>query len=282
MRSRTGSSPTDGCWTSASTASASCSSATRPERGVKDDHFDVAGDRGRLRLDPDEGPRRGGRLLREHARACSLEHVAATRGGAARRGVRARDGHPRADRLRAPRHRVPAAQGPDRAAGRRRRGGPGRARVARRLVPRRDYRQRGLPPGDLRGPGRKRARPAPPLRTQERGAAMTDQQQATPAKLTKPSDREIHVERVFGAPRDRVFAAFTDPGRIPEWWGPRDTTTIVDRMDVRPGGSWRFVMRDSDGSESGFRGTYREVTPPERIVQTFEWEGMPGHVSVET
>ena len=41
-------------------------------------------------------------------------------------------------------------------------------------------------------------------------------------------------------------------------------------------------MRDSDGSETGFRGTYREVTPPERIVQTFEWEGMPGHVSVET
>jgi uncharacterized protein YndB with AHSA1/START domain len=53
-------------------------------------------------------------------------------------------------------------------------------------------------------------------------------------------------------------------------------------MDVRPGGSWRFVMREPDGSESGFRGTYREITPPERIVQTFEWEGMPGHVSVET
>lgn len=53
-------------------------------------------------------------------------------------------------------------------------------------------------------------------------------------------------------------------------------------MDARSGGDWRFVMRDSDGSETGFRGTYREVTPPERIVQTFEWEGMPGHVSVET
>jgi uncharacterized protein YndB with AHSA1/START domain len=53
-------------------------------------------------------------------------------------------------------------------------------------------------------------------------------------------------------------------------------------MDVRAGGSWRFVMRDQDGSETAFRGTYREVTPPERIVQTFEWEGMPGYVSVET
>jgi uncharacterized protein YndB with AHSA1/START domain len=110
----------------------------------------------------------------------------------------------------------------------------------------------------------------------------SNQQQAPTATLTKPTDREIHVERVFDAPRDRVFAAFTDPKLIPEWWGPRDTTTVVDQMDVRPGGSWRFVIRNSDGSETGFRGTYREITPPERVVQTFEWEGMPGYVSVET
>jgi uncharacterized protein YndB with AHSA1/START domain len=110
----------------------------------------------------------------------------------------------------------------------------------------------------------------------------SDQQQAPTATLTTPTDREIHVERVFDAPRDRVFAAFTDPKLIPEWWGPRDTTTVVDHMDVRPGGSWRFVIRNSDGSETGFRGTYREITPPERVVQTFEWEGMPGYVSVET
>jgi uncharacterized protein YndB with AHSA1/START domain len=111
----------------------------------------------------------------------------------------------------------------------------------------------------------------------------SDQQQHAPtATVRTPSDREIHIERVFDAPRDHVFTAFTDPALIPEWWGPRDTTTVVDQMDVRPGGSWRFVMRNADGSETGFRGTYREVTPPERIVQTFEWEGMPGHVSVET
>ena len=114
---------------------------------------------------------------------------------------------------------------------------------------------------------------------------MTSQQQhATMAttKLSTPSDREIVSERVFDAPRDRVFAAYTDPELIPEWWGPRDTATIVDQMDVRPGGTWRFIMRDRDGQESGFKGVYREVTPPERIVQTFEWEGMPGHVIVET
>jgi uncharacterized protein YndB with AHSA1/START domain len=113
---------------------------------------------------------------------------------------------------------------------------------------------------------------------------MTNDQRETTAgttKLTTPSDREIVSERVFDASRDRVYAAYTDPELIPQWWGPRETTTIVDQMDVRPGGAWRFVAQGPDG-ETAFRGTYREVTPPERIVQTFEWEGMPGHVVVET
>jgi uncharacterized protein YndB with AHSA1/START domain len=109
---------------------------------------------------------------------------------------------------------------------------------------------------------------------------MTNAEQTT--VLTTPTDREIVTERVFDAPRERVFAAYTDPELIPQWWGPRGHTTTVDQMDVRPGGAWRFVLRDGSGEESGFRGTYREITPPERIVQTFEWEGMPGHVIVET
>ena len=109
---------------------------------------------------------------------------------------------------------------------------------------------------------------------------MADERQT--ARLTTPSDREIRVEREFDAPRERVFAVYTDPELIPRWWGPRDTTCVVDRMDARTGGDWRFVMRSPDGSESAFRGTYREVTPPERIVQTFEWSGMPGYASVET
>jgi uncharacterized protein YndB with AHSA1/START domain len=110
---------------------------------------------------------------------------------------------------------------------------------------------------------------------------MTDQQAAT-ATITTPTDREIHIERVFDAPRDLVFATFTDPQLIPQWWGPRDGTTVVDQMDVRAGGSWRFITSDCDGNETAFRGTYREITPPERVVQTFEWEGMPGHVCIET
>jgi uncharacterized protein YndB with AHSA1/START domain len=108
------------------------------------------------------------------------------------------------------------------------------------------------------------------------------QKDLTTATVTTPSDREIHIERIFEAPRDLVFATFVDPDLIPEWWGPRGTTTHVDKMDVRSGGDWRFLSRDGDGGETAFRGTYREVSPPERIVQTFEWEGMPGHVSVET
>jgi uncharacterized protein YndB with AHSA1/START domain len=100
------------------------------------------------------------------------------------------------------------------------------------------------------------------------------------AEVRKQGDREIVVERIFDAPRDLVFRAFTDPELIPQWWGPRDTETIVDRMDVRTGGDWRFIHR-SAGSETAFRGTFREVTPPERIAWTFEWSGMPGYVSVD-
>ena len=112
---------------------------------------------------------------------------------------------------------------------------------------------------------------------------MTDgQRTANAAQITTPTDREIRVERIFEAPRERVFAVMTDPELIPEWWGPRRYTTRVDQMEVRPGGDWRFVCRDEDGSEEGFRGSYRELTPPERIVQTFEWEPMAGYVSLET
>jgi uncharacterized protein YndB with AHSA1/START domain len=100
--------------------------------------------------------------------------------------------------------------------------------------------------------------------------------------LTLPSDREIVMTRVFDAPRELVWKAYTDPAAIPRWWGPRRHTTRVDKMDVRPGGAWRYVSRDADGNEYAFRGGYREVVPPDRLVATFEFEPMPGHVSVET
>lgn len=101
-------------------------------------------------------------------------------------------------------------------------------------------------------------------------------------QFTTPSDREIVITRVFDAPRELIFKTITDPALIPRWWGPRDHTTRVDTMDVRPGGQWRFVSTDASGNEYAFRGEYREITPPEQIVQTFEFEGFPGHISVET
>jgi uncharacterized protein YndB with AHSA1/START domain len=103
------------------------------------------------------------------------------------------------------------------------------------------------------------------------------------AKVTTSGDREVVIERVFDAPRDRVYAAFTDPELIPQWWGRYEDTTTVDKLDVTPGGEWRFVTESSkDGEKHAFRGAFREVVPPERIVWTFEWEGMKGYVSVET
>jgi uncharacterized protein YndB with AHSA1/START domain len=81
-------------------------------------------------------------------------------------------------------------------------------------------------------------------------------------KVTKPSDLEIRVERVFDAPRDHVFSVYTNPELIPEWWGD---TTVVEEMDVRPGGSWRF--RTPYGVVEG---EFREVDPPARLVQTFQ------------
>jgi uncharacterized protein YndB with AHSA1/START domain len=99
------------------------------------------------------------------------------------------------------------------------------------------------------------------------------------AKVTTPSDREIRIERIFAAPRDRVWRAMTDPALVAQWWG-RGNKLVIERMEVERGGHWRFVEHSPQGVH-GFEGRYREVTPPERIVMTFEWDGMPGHVAVD-
>jgi uncharacterized protein YndB with AHSA1/START domain len=95
------------------------------------------------------------------------------------------------------------------------------------------------------------------------------------------SDREVVITRIFDAPRELVFKASTNPDFIPQWWGPKRFSTTVERMDVSPGGVWRFIQRDQDGNEYAFHGVYREIVPPEREVHTFEFEGMPGHVILE-
>jgi uncharacterized protein YndB with AHSA1/START domain len=79
--------------------------------------------------------------------------------------------------------------------------------------------------------------------------------------VTQPNELDIRVERVFDAPRSHVFSVWTDPQLIPEWWG---SETVVEEMDVRPGGTYRF--RTAVGVVEG---EFREVEPPERLVQTF-------------
>ena len=113
---------------------------------------------------------------------------------------------------------------------------------------------------------------------------MNDQNTASTTRTTNRTegDREIVMERIFDAPREKVYETMIDPELIPQWWGSRNDTTTVDKFDAREGGDWRFVTSGPDHGEHAFRGTIRELVPPEKIVQTFEWEGMPGHICVET
>ena len=101
--------------------------------------------------------------------------------------------------------------------------------------------------------------------------------------VADPGTHEIVITRSFDAPRDQVFKAFTDPEAVAQWWGLRDSQTEVDVLEARPGGRWRFVARGGgDGGEDAFHGVYHDAVAPERIVYTFEYEGMPGHVLLET
>src|SRR5690349_21012801 len=99
---------------------------------------------------------------------------------------------------------------------------------------------------------------------------MTETKTAT--TITAPSDREIVITRTFAAPRELVFQAYTQPKHIQRWMlGPEGWTMPVCENDLRPGGTWRFVWRNDDGTEMEMRGIYREVVPPERIVNTEAW-----------
>lgn len=99
-------------------------------------------------------------------------------------------------------------------------------------------------------------------------------------KLTTPAEREIRTERIFNAPRERVWKALTDPKLVAQWWGRGNKLEVV-KFEFERGGHWRFVEHGPEGAH-GFEGRYREIKPIERVVQTFEWDGMPGHVIVET
>ncbi len=100
--------------------------------------------------------------------------------------------------------------------------------------------------------------------------------------IAEPGTFDIVATHTFDAPREVVFYVMTDASYVPRWWGPRRLTTTIDKREFRPGGSWRNVQHDADGNEYAFHGKFRDIVPPERVVQTMEYEKMPGHVLVES
>lgn len=99
----------------------------------------------------------------------------------------------------------------------------------------------------------------------------------------EPGKQELFITREFDAPRELVYRAHTEPEIFAQWLGPKDLSVDFEVFEPVSGGRWRFLNVDQDGNEYAFRGTFHEVTPT-RIIQTFEFEGLPetGHVSLET
>jgi uncharacterized protein YndB with AHSA1/START domain len=96
--------------------------------------------------------------------------------------------------------------------------------------------------------------------------------------------QELFIIREFEAPRELVFRALNEPEMLKEWLGPRDLTLEIEKFEGRSGGSYRFINCNATGTRYCFNGVIHEVTAPERIIRTFEFEGLPerGHVSLET
>jgi uncharacterized protein YndB with AHSA1/START domain len=104
---------------------------------------------------------------------------------------------------------------------------------------------------------------------------------ATTQITAEPGVPFIDITREFDAPRDLVFRAHTDPELLVQWLGGDKYQMIIDRYDVRDGGTWRYVHRDDAGNEYGFHGVFHGTPSPDGMVQTFEFEGAPGYVSLD-
>jgi len=103
--------------------------------------------------------------------------------------------------------------------------------------------------------------------------AMTTKGSAT---VTLPTDEQILITREFAAPRQLVYQAWTTPELVRRWWGGERGEMTVAEIDLRVGGTWRYVMVSTDDLEVGFHGEFREIVPNERIVSTEVFEGLPG------
>lgn len=100
--------------------------------------------------------------------------------------------------------------------------------------------------------------------------------------MSMPSDTEVIVTRFFDAPREKLWKVLNDPSLIPEWWGPREAHTQVDKMEVHVGGKWQYTIIGPSGKKEIFRGKYMEIVPMEKIAWTFEYEPYAGHISTQT
>ena len=92
---------------------------------------------------------------------------------------------------------------------------------------------------------------------------------------------EVTIERTFKAPIERIWQAHTDSDLVAKWWGPRDLKTVIDKLEVRPGGQWRILHQEAGGKEHWFHGQYSEVVEPTKLSRTFVYEPMPDQVMNE-
>lgn len=104
---------------------------------------------------------------------------------------------------------------------------------------------------------------------------MVDVTSSGTAEVTLPTDEQILITREFNAPKHLVFKAYTTPDLVKRWWSAKRGEVTVAEIDLRVGGSWRYVMVTEDGTEVAFHGEYREVVENERLVSTEVFEGAP-------
>ncbi|MHB8384153.1 MAG: SRPBCC domain-containing protein [Candidatus Binataceae bacterium] len=100
---------------------------------------------------------------------------------------------------------------------------------------------------------------------------------ATSNATAIPAERELIITRIFDAPRKVVYQAWADPEQMVKWLGPKGFTGKIIKMDIRPGGSYRFYMRDPEGGDHWQQGVFREIVEGERIVQTYAWADAEGN-----
>lgn len=105
---------------------------------------------------------------------------------------------------------------------------------------------------------------------------------ATSEARSATGERELTITRLFKAPRELVFQAWTDPEHLAHWPGPKGFTATSDKFDCSPGGFYRTCLHAPDGSDHWVRGAYLEVSPPERLVFTHAWEDANGRPGPET